>query len=164
MKIFNTEYLNNLSVQAKLNPRLRQHNNIHQSYEDNCQCLFNAIELGSYIRPHRHASDPKNELLIAIRGLLGVVIFDELGNISEIFYLSSVNQTGKVVSAIELPSNVWHTVLALEPNSVLLEIKAGPFDPLQPKDLAMWAPEENSELKDSYFIRLYETVVSELGK
>ena len=75
MKIFNSEYLDALSGQAKENPRQRQHRNIHQSYKDASQRLFNAIEPGSYIRPHKHAADPRDELLIAVRGLMALVTF-----------------------------------------------------------------------------------------
>ncbi len=81
IKIFNPDYLKSLSAQAKFNDRLRQHNNIHQDYQENCQRLFNAIEAGCYIRPHRHTSDPKNELLMAIRGLVGLITFSDMGNI-----------------------------------------------------------------------------------
>ena len=67
MKTFSGEYLDFLSVQAKSNPRLRQQDNIYESYQETCQRLFNAIEPCSYIRPHRHAIDPKDELLVAVR-------------------------------------------------------------------------------------------------
>ena len=86
IKVFNSDYLNSLSSKAKLNDCLRQHNNIHQDYQDNCQRLFNALELGSYIRPHRHASDPRNQLLMAIRGLVGFIIFNDTGNTLDVFY------------------------------------------------------------------------------
>lgn len=52
---------------------------------------------------------------------------------------------------IEIESTEWHTVIALKPDSILLEIKAGPFDPHQAKDFAIWAPnEDTTEMKD-YF-------------
>jgi len=164
IKVFNSNYLNNLSSQAQLNDRLRQHKNIHHDYEDNCQRLFNALEPGSYIQPHRHTSDPKSELLMAIRGLMGLVTFDDTGNIVEIFFLSMVNHSDKTIVGIELPSHIWHTVVALETNSVLLEVKAGPFDPSKPKDLAAWAPQENSSLKEVYYSHLHEKIVMELYK
>ena len=77
MKIFDAQYLDDLTGKAKVSPRLRQHRNVHQSYQDACQRLFNAIEPGSYIRPHRHASNPREELQIAVRGVMALVTFDE---------------------------------------------------------------------------------------
>jgi cupin fold WbuC family metalloprotein len=77
MKIFDAQYLDDLTNQAKDSPRLRQHRNVHQSYQEASQRLFNAIEPGSYIRPHRHASDPREELLVAVRGVMALVTFDD---------------------------------------------------------------------------------------
>ena len=79
MKIFDDQYLDGLTVQAKVSPRLRQHSNVHQSYQETSQRLFNAIEPGSYIRPHRHASDPREELLIAVRGVMAMVTLNDQG-------------------------------------------------------------------------------------
>lgn len=84
MKIFNTQYLDDLTGKAKVSPRLRQHRNIHQSYQDASQRLFNAIEPGSYIRPHRHVSDPREELLIAVRGVMAMVAFDDQGAVTNV--------------------------------------------------------------------------------
>ena len=68
MKIFDANFLNVLTSEAQVNPRKRQYRNIHKSYNDPSQQLFNAIELGSYIRPHRHAMNPRDKLLVAICG------------------------------------------------------------------------------------------------
>ena len=151
MKIFSNEYLTQLSSLAGGGIRKRQHYNIHQSYKDACQRLFNAIEPGSYITPHRHATDPHDEMLIAIRGLMALIIFDDAGKITDTLYLGVDQYSPNVVPVIEIPYNIWHTVVALQPGSILLEVKAGPFDPRQPKDLALWAPEENAADAANYF-------------
>lgn len=144
MKIFSSEYLDALSSLATDSTRKRQHRNIHQSYQDGCQRLFNAIEPGSYIHPHRHASNPRDELLVAVRGLTALIAFDEQGKITHTILLGTEKFGSYALPAVEIPSNIWHTVVALKRGSVLLEVKAGPFDPEQPKDLASWAPAENS--------------------
>lgn len=144
MKIFSAEYLDDLSGQAKDSHRQRQHRNIHRSYQDACQRLFNAIEPGSYIRPHKHGTDPRDELLVAIRGQMALVTFDEQGKVTGALRFGSEKHGPDVAAGAEVPPDTWHTVIALEPGSVLLEVKAGPFDPSQPKDLAPWAPEEGS--------------------
>lgn len=154
MNIFGSEFLNDLTSQAKVSPRKRQHRNIHQSYQETCQRLFNAIEPGSYIRPHRHTSAPRDELLVAVRGQMALVTFDELGTIVEVLRFGSEKHGPNVAAGAELPANTWHTVIALEPNCVLLEVKAGPFDPNQPKDLAPWAPEEGSPSAQLYLSQL----------
>lgn len=158
MKVFSADYLSELTAQAKSSPRKRQHRNIHESYSEPCQRLFNAIEPGSYIRPHRHVSDPRDELLIAIRGLMALVTFDEMGKVTGVLHFGAdVSSLGLAVGA-EVPTGTWHTVIALEPGCVLLEVKAGPFDPSQPKDLAPWAPDEGSAEALAYLNLLFGLV------
>ena len=159
MKIFDALYLNDLTCQARVSPRLRQHRNIHQSYQDGCQRLFNSIEPGSYIRPHRHSADPKDELLIAVRGVMALVTFNDQGQIIKVLRFGTEMHGEDIALGAEVQSSTWHTVIALEPGCVLLEIKTGPFDPSQPKDLATWAPEEGSALARDYLNRLVEMVV-----
>jgi cupin fold WbuC family metalloprotein len=154
VKIFDAQYLDGLTVQAKVSPRLRQHRNVHQSYQEASQRLFNAIEPGSYIRPHRHASDPREELLIAVRGLMALVTFDDQGAVINVLRFGTERHGDEMAVGAEVSSSTWHTVIALEPGCVLLEVKAGPFDPNQPKDLAPWAPEEGSSSARAYLDRI----------
>jgi cupin fold WbuC family metalloprotein len=156
MKLFDSEYFQKLIGQAKNNSRGRQHCNIHQSYEDPCQRLFNAIEPGSYIQPHRHATDAREELLVAVRGKMAVFTFDDSGIVTGMFPL--VAGLGDFANSVgvEVSSHVWHTVISLETGSILLEVKAGPFDPSQPKDLAPWAPEEGTLPAINFLARLVE--------
>lgn len=157
MKVFSADFLTELTAQAQGSSRKRQHRNIHESYADPCQRLFNAIEPGSYIRPHRHA-DPRDELLIAVRGSMALVTFDEQGKVTGVVrFGANRNDEGLAVGA-EVPANTWHTVIALEPGCVLLEVKADPFDPNQPKDLAPWAPDEGSLAAAKHLEKLIESV------
>jgi cupin fold WbuC family metalloprotein len=158
MKIFDAQYLDSLTDQAKVSPRLRQHLNVHKNYQDASQRLFNAIEPGSYIRPHRHVSDPRDELLIAVRGVMAMVTFDDQGAVTNVLRFGTERHGDETAIGAEVSSSTWHTVIALVPGCVLLEVKAGPFDPTQPKDLAPWAPEESSDASSTYLGRLLEKV------
>lgn len=153
VNIFSDTYLSSLVLEAKASRRLRQHRNIHSSFDDNCQRLMNAICIGSYIAPHRHLLDPRNECLIAVRGLFAVIIFDNLGEIDKIEFFGT--QEFKNVSVgLELASETWHTVIAMVENSVLFEVKEGPFDPNQAKEFPPWAPNENTIEADEYYSKL----------
>ncbi|MFY7791013.1 MAG: WbuC family cupin fold metalloprotein [Polynucleobacter sp.] len=158
MQVFKAEMFNELVGQAKVSSRLRQHKNIHTSYQESCQRLFNAIEIGSYIRPHKHASYPRDEMLVAVRGLMALLSFDDQGAVVDVVRFGSEAFGTELAVGVELSANTWHTVVALVPGCVLLEVKAGPFDPNQPKDLAPWAPEEGSSLAQDYLMRLLEKV------
>lgn len=129
---------------------MRQHLNIHQSYDEFCQRLFNAIDINSYIRPHRHSRDPKTESLFAIKGIFALVIFDEFGKPLDVVKFGTERFGAHLASGVELSPGTWHTIIALTEEAVLLEIKAGPFDPGAAKELASWAPEEGSSLAQAY--------------
>ncbi len=159
VNIFDAEYLGELTAQAQINPRKRQHRNIHHDFKDSCQRLFNAIEPGSYIRPHRHATDSRDELLIAVRGLLALVTFDDYGNVTGIVRFGSDRHGEGVTVGAELQSKTWHTVIALEAGSILLEVKRGPFDPNQPKDFALWAPNDNDPNSQKYLQLLVSKII-----
>lgn len=156
MKVFDAPYFDDLTGEAKVNRRHRQHRNIHQGYQEHCQRLFNAIEPSSYIRPHRHATEPSDELLIAIRGAMTLVTFDEQGSINDVLDFGIHSKLNLMAAGVEIPSNTWHTVLAHESGSVLLEVKKGPFNPGAAKDLAPWAPAEGSASASEYLDILFK--------
>lgn len=151
---FSAGFLVSLSEAAKRSARARHHSNIHTSYQDPCQRLFNAIGVDSYIRPHRHVLDPKFETLIAVKGLFALVIFEDDGRIREIVRIGTERDGDSVDVGVELPPGTWHTIIALESDAVLLELKAGPFEPAMAKDAAPWAPEEGTEEGRRYFEEL----------
>lgn len=140
--------------EARQSKRKRQHLNIHQNYEDACQRLLNAVGSESYIRPHRHALDPKTETLFAVRGEFALVLFED-GGAPAAFVTFGTNEHGVTQNlGIELPPGSWHTVLALTEGAVLLEVKAGPFNADAAKEFAPWAPSEGSDEAQAYFLGL----------
>lgn len=143
---FTSDYLVSLVDQAGQSPRARQHRNIHASYEDPCQRFMNAIGMDSYIRPHRHALDPKAETLIAVRGLFALLVFDNEGLVTDIIKFGTERYTSAsdLAVGVDLTPGIWHTIIALQPGSILLELKAGPFNPNAAKEPAPWAPEEGT--------------------
>jgi cupin fold WbuC family metalloprotein len=163
--VFDRPLLDSLSEQARRSPRARQHFNLHANYEEPCQRLLNAIEPGSYIPPHRHAIDPKTESLIAVRGLFALILFDDTGAVADVVRFGSERylESSAASIGVELQPGTWHTVLALVPGSVLLEIKAGPFIPTAAKELAPWAPGEGSADVPTY-LRFIEEAVRRSGE
>ncbi len=145
-RVFMFYQFTGLHDQAKASPRLRQHLNIHASHEAPFQRLFIAFGLDSYVRPHRHHLVPKDETLVAVQGLLGVLVFDDVGQVVQQFKLGTQSNAGPGVGpVVDMPAGTWHTVLALTPDAVLLEGKAGPFDQQGPREFADWAAEEGAE-------------------
>jgi len=161
IRVFSTKYLDDIVDQAAVSPRRRQHRNIHTDYADPCQRLFNAIEPDSYLRPHRHGTAQGAETMIAVRGLMALIVFGDGGGIDEIhrFGAGYYVQENRLPVGVEIPPACWHTVLALAPGSVLLEMKAGPFNPDASKFHAPWAPEEGGEAGRHYLSELREKLI-----
>jgi len=157
VKVFSADYLDSLVEEASQSPRARQHRNIHERYDDPCQRFLNAIGTDSYIRPHRHSLDPKAETLIAVRGQFALITFDDAGAILNIVRFGTETDATVPVGA-DLPPGIWHTIIALVAGSVLLELKAGPFNPNAAKEPAPWAPEEGTSNGREYLQRLRELI------
>jgi cupin fold WbuC family metalloprotein len=112
--------------------------------------LFNAVGTDSYIRPHRHSLDPKSETLFAVKGKFALVVFDDRGTPQQVSAFGTELFGEEMPAGVELSPGVWHTVVALTVNAVLLEIKAGPFDAGAAKEFAPWAPEEGTPQAQDY--------------
>lgn len=150
MKIITRELVAQVSAEAKQNPRLRQNHNLHQSDESRCHRLLNAIEPGSYIRPHRHLDPEKDEAFILLNGRLGIVTFTDDGEVSGTVVLS--HASGNL--AVDIPHGVCHTALSLEPGTVFYEAKAGPYRPLSESETFSWAPEEKDPQAPGFMLSL----------
>jgi len=142
--------LEHVSGLAAASPRLRKNHNFHLSEQDAGHRLLNAIEPGSYIPPHRHLDPTKDETLVVVRGRLGAVIFDEVGKVVDTAVLDAIGER----VGINVLHGTYHTVLALEPGTVFLEAKAGPYRPLDMSEFAPWAPVEEARGAQEYLSAL----------
>lgn len=160
MQLLNSSLMEQLSGLARSNPRLRQNFNLHESNNDPCQRLLNAIEPGSYVRPHRHLTYAKPESFIALRGRIALFVFDDDGNVQAIVTIGPREDT----AGADLPPGIWHTVVCLEEGTVFFEAKPGPFNPNHKSDMAPWAPEEGTEEAGSYLAELKLAVTGLKGR
>ena len=133
------ERLERLSAAARANPRLRLNENLH-TIQDPIHRLLNATEPGTYVQPHRHLDPPKLETLGVIRGRGALLVFDDRGALLEKALFSPAGPD----FFVELPAGTWHSILALEPGTIWFEVKAGPYAPPVPADIASFAPAPNS--------------------
>lgn len=147
--VIDAALLDELSAEAEASPRLRRNRNLHGDYREPCQRLLNAMEPGSYIRPHRHLDPPKPETFLPLRGRFAALLFDDAGQIVQTVLLGGGDAAG-----LDLPAGVWHTIVCLEPDSVFFETKPGPYEPLSDKDFAPWAPSEGAQGTADYLADL----------
>ena len=139
-----------LGAAAREAPRLRINRNFHPDDAHPAHRFLNAVEPGSYIRPHRHADPLKDETFVALRGAFGVVLFDESGNVTS----AQVIRAGGELVGAHVPAGVFHALVALEPGSIFFEVKAGPYDVRTDKEWGGWSPPENDPAAASYLAKL----------
>ena len=123
MKIIDELLLDKVSSEAKASPRLRMNYNFHQSLEDKCHRMLNAVEPGTVVPIHRHPT--KDESFVVLRGKVKVTTYNDDGSVIESVVLCQ--EDGRY--GVDIPKNVWHNLEAIEPNSVIFECKEGPFVP-----------------------------------
>lgn len=141
MKVITTDLLDQLSQKAKQSPRVRTNYNYHTDFSDPINRMLNCFELGTYIRPHKHEDPDKREVFILLRGKLAVLEFADSGDIISTTILS--HESG--VLGIEVPAKVWHSIICLAEGTAVYELKDGPYEPLNDKNFASWAPAESDE-------------------
>lgn len=150
MKVVTRELLTRLSAEARMNPRLRRNYNFHPSDESRCHRLLNAVEPGSYIRPHRHLDPEKDEAFILLSGRLGIVTFADDSTVAETVLLSHAGGS----LAADIPHGVYHTAISLESGTLFYETKAGPYRQLNEEEKAQWAPDDNDPQAQAFLLRL----------
>jgi len=129
--------LDGLSREARSRLRLRINRNLH-AMDEPVHRLLNAIEPGSYVRPHRHLSPPKSETLIVVSGELGLVTFDDEGAVTSAARLSAA---GPLYGA-DLPAGTWHSIVALATGTVFSRPSLAPTVPPGREDVASWSAAE----------------------
>ncbi len=152
MKRIDSALLDELTRKAGESPRRRMNFNLHVCLEDPVQRLCNAIEPGTYIRPHRHTNPPTFEVFVMLRGSAVVLFFNDSGLVIERAVLSAEGP----LMALEIPPDTWHAMAALEGGTVFFEVKQGPYVKPDGPDVAAWAPEEE-ENKAADVVSWYQT-------
>ena len=138
MKLIDDRMIERLSAGALASERLRLNHNLHPRLEDPVQRFCNAMEPGTYVRPHRHTAEDAWELFLVLRGAVAVVTFGGDGVVLERLTLSAHGP----LYGVEIPAGAWHTLSPLEAGTVVFEVKRGPYRRLDDKDFAAWAPPE----------------------
>lgn len=123
--VIDSKILDDLSAQAKANPRLRQAMDLRNSPEDLSQRMLNALEPGTIMPIHRHMVS--SETVTLLRGRIRWHFYDDAGKETE----SVVLDANGDVRCINVEKARWHALECLESGSVLFESKDGKYEPLQ---------------------------------
>lgn len=140
MKLITATQLADMAAAAETAPRRRTHATLHDESSDPVQRVVIALQPGTYVRPHRHDGDGVWELFTLLDGALAVLTFDEAGHVTS---RTELRPGGDRIA--QLAPGQWHSVVALAPDTLALEVKPGPYRPATDKDFAAWAPAEGQD-------------------
>jgi len=134
---------------ARHSPRGRIIFPIHRTQDALVQRMLNFMQPGTWITPHRHPLPHAIETVQVLRGALGFLTFEPEGEVRSTHRLSADSP----VALIDIEPGLWHGMVVLAPNTVLLEIKRGPYDALTDKEFAPWAPDEGDPGAEAWSMR-----------
>ena len=127
--ILNKKLMDDLSAQAKVNPRLRQALDLRTTPDDQSQRILNAVEPGTILPIHRHRGS--TETIIVLRGKVVQHYYNDAGDKTASFELAPNSaQVG-----MSVPVGQWHALESLEEGSVIFECKDGAYQPLSAEDI-----------------------------
>lgn len=145
IKLLTQDLLDSIAAQAAASPRLRQNYNFHDQPSEKVQRFLNVLQPLTYVRPHRHrrsAGINGFEFFLVLQGELGMIVLDDQG---KTLYQTRISAQGST-RGIELPEGTYHTLVALAPNTTILELKEGPYDLGTDKEfLTLFPPEGTRE-------------------
>lgn len=123
--------MDDLSAQAKANPRLRQSYDLRTTPDDKSQRMLNALEPGTIMPIHRHRNT--SETMVMVRGKLIERFYDDSGNITDEFVMEPCGQ----YPIVQIEKGQWHSLEVLEAGTVIFEAKDGKYELLTEEDILL---------------------------
>jgi cupin fold WbuC family metalloprotein len=131
---------------SRSSPRRRVIAPFHKHHADPLHRMLNAVQPDSYIRPHRHLDPPKAEGWVLLRGALAFFTFDDDGRVRDCMRVAA----GGDPFGVDLAAGIYHAFIALQPDTVIYEVKPGPYAADNDKSFAPWAPAEGDPQVPAY--------------
>ena len=124
---------------AQQQPRLRLNHNLHQS-SDLVQRFLNVLHPGTYVRPPARARRPGHGIRMPCCRERWLLLFNAQGELLERERLDAEGP----LRGIELAENQFHSLVALQANTVMFELKQGPYQPSADKNCLDMYPAEGT--------------------
>jgi cupin fold WbuC family metalloprotein len=130
-----------LADAAAASARRRSHILLHADHADQVQRLLILLEPDSYVRPHVHSE--QWEMLVLLRGRLDLLIFTPQAELTQRLAMSADSPV------VQIPRGTWHGGVALEAQTLVMEVKPGPY---RPNEFAAWAAEEGDAASGAFVV------------
>jgi cupin fold WbuC family metalloprotein len=128
-----------LADAAAASARRRSHILLHADHQDQVQRLLIALEPDSYVRPHLHSE--QWEMIVLLRGRLDLLIFSPRAELTQRLVMSATSPV------VQIPQGTWHGGVALQSQTMVLEVKPGPY---RPNEFATWGPGEGAAASGAF--------------
>lgn len=152
VEFIDLDLMKRVSDEGRLSPRLRMNYNFHREECEPVNRLLNAMHRGTFLPVHRHLNPDRCESSVVLRGRIGVVIYDDEGHVVE------RREVGEGLSCrgFDIEAGVWHGIVVLEDDTVLYEVKQGPYAPLMADNIAPWSPAADDAWAVEEFVKALE--------
>ncbi len=137
-KVISQNQLAEYALAAQSSPRKRKQRNMHDVQEP-IQRIIRVLQPTTYMQPHRQLGEAPFRLFVLLKGSAGIIFFNDNGETEK----ASLLHGEKGNLAIEVPGSQFFSVVCLEKDTSLLEVREGPIN----KDTREILPGFPDELK-----------------
>jgi cupin fold WbuC family metalloprotein len=145
-----------LLARSRQSPRKRMLQKLHKSLDAPAHRMFNAMQPGTYIMPHRHLEPAKDETILVMAGSMLFIQFTDDGEVADQILL----QPGTETFGVDVAPHVYHTFVPLKPDTLVFECKTGPYAADSDKNVPDWAPREGTPEAEEYLLELLKKLAA----
>jgi cupin fold WbuC family metalloprotein len=81
------------------------------------------------------------EMIVLLRGRLDLLMFSPQAELTQRLTMSTASPV------VQIPRGIWHGGVALESQTLVMEVKPGPY---RPNEFAEWGPEEGDAASGAF--------------
>jgi cupin fold WbuC family metalloprotein len=141
---------------SRQSPRKRMLQKLHKSLDAPAHRMFNALQPGTYVMPHRHLDPAKEETVLVMAGSMLFIRFTDDGEIADQVLL----QPGTETFGVDVARHVYHTYVPLKPDTLVFECKTGPYEAETDMDVPDWAPREGTPEAEPYLLEMLKALAA----
>ena len=134
-------------LRAKNSERRRYLKILHQP-GDELNRTINFMMSDTYMQPHNHPPEEQKEKIEkfqVLQGKIGILFFDTQGTVTKSVILEKGHK-----EYFEILPGMWHAPIILSESALCYEEVRGVYNPATYKELATWAPPENTPESAQY--------------
>lgn len=150
----NDKIIKELKDKARANADGKYRLCLQHSPQDNLHEMYIVRSKGDYGRPDKHLYTTESHTIVY--GAMLVILFEEDGQIKEVFELSKEHY-----HTYRIDTNIYHMQIPLTEQVVYYEVKLGPFTE-ESNNFPEWAPEPHETERVAIFMKEIEKKIKNI--